>query len=331
MTFATANGYPERAMKERVRGTVVRWLFDSRYGAADRLIPRWIFLRTLALWYFSAFYSLLFQIKGLMGPAGIEPAGQYLAAVARALGPKRFWFAPSLFWASSSSHMLMAVMIAGLIASVLALGNVWPRLSFLICWICFLSFVTATSVWSMYQSDGMLLEAGFLSLFFAPRGFLPGWGVDSPPSRASLFLLQYEWFRIYFESGMVKLLSGDRQWRDMTAMDEYYQNGPLPTWIGWYVEHLPHWFHAASALGTLIMELGVVFMLFCPRKVRIVCFFIVTPWEIGVILTANYTFLNYLVLSLGFLLLDDRFLARFVPARFRPPKPTVLADATAGG
>jgi hypothetical protein len=52
--------------------------------------------------------------------------------------------------------------------------------------------------------------------------------------------------------------------------------------------------------------------------VRLVCFFIVTPWEIGVILTANYTFLNYLVLSLGFLLLDDRFLLRFVPARFRP-------------
>ena len=124
---------------------------------------------------------------------------------------------------------------------------------------------------------------------------------------------------------MVKLLSGDQQWRNLTAMDEYYQNGPLPTWIGWYVEHLPHWFHAASALGTLVMELGIVFMLFFPRRVRIVCFFIVTPWEIGVILTANYTFLNYLVLSLGFLLLDDRFLRRFVPARFRPPEPVAAA------
>ena len=303
---------------QRARGNVVRWLFDSRYGAADRLIPRWIFLRALAAWYFSAFYALLFQIKGLMGPEGVLPAGQYLAAVARALGPRRFWFAPTLFWASSSSRMLMGVMILGLVASVIAFLNMWPRLSLLVCWICFLSFVTSTDVWSNYQSDGMLLEAGFLSLFFAPRGLVPGWGAPSPPSRASLFLLQWEWFRIYFESGMVKLLSHDEQWRNMTAMDEYYQNGPLPTWIGWYVEHLPHWFHAASALGTLIMELGVVFMLFLPRKVRIVCFFIVTPWEIGVILTANYTFLNYLVLSLGFLLLDDRLLRRFVPARYRP-------------
>jgi hypothetical protein len=321
MTRVVARDYPDQAMMQPARGNVVRRLFDSRYGPADRLIPRWIFLRTLALWYFSAFYALLFQIKGLMGPQGILPAGQYLSAVARALGSRRLWFAPSLFWLSSSSRMLMAVMILGLAASVIAFLNLWPRISFLICWICFLSFVTSTNVWSNYQSDGMLLEAGFLSLFFAPRGPTPGWGVHSLPSRASLFLLQWEWFRIYFESGMVKLLSGDEQWRNMMAMDEYYQNGPLPTWIGWYVEHLPHWFHAASALGTLIMELGIVFMLFFPRRVRTVCFFIVTPWEIGVILTANYTFLNYLVLSLGFLLLDDRFLRRFVPSPFRPPEP----------
>jgi len=123
----------------------------------------------------------------------------------------------------------------------------------------------------------------------------------------------------------VKLAGGDIEWRNFTAMDEYYQNGPLPTWIGWYVEHLPHWFHAATVAGTLALELLLVFMMFFPRRVRLVCFFIVTPWEIGVILTANYTFLNYLVLSLGFLLLDDKFLLRFVPARFLPHEPEPVA------
>jgi hypothetical protein len=201
---------------------------------------------------------------------------------------------------------------------VVAFFNLWPRLTLFICFLCFLAFVSSSSDFSSYQSDGMLLEAGFISLFFAPRGIRPGWGTNHPPSRASLFLLQWEWFRIYFESGIVKLLSGDPQWRGLTAMDEYYQNGPLPTWIGWYVEHLPHWFHAASAAGTLALELGLVFMLFLPRRVRLLCFLIVTPWELGVIITANYTFLNYLVLSLGVLLLDDGFLLRFVPAQFVP-------------
>jgi hypothetical protein len=310
---------------KRNAGNIVRWLFDSRCGLADRLIPRWILLRALAAIYFSAFYSLLFQIRGLIGPEGVLPAQQYLAAVARMLGGTRYWYAPSLFWISSSSQMLMAVTWIGIIAAILAFLNFWPRLSFFVCFLCFLSFVGASGDFSSYQSDGMLLEAGFIALFFAPRGVLPGWGASDPPSRASLFLLQWEWFRIYFESGMVKLLSGDEQWRHLTAMDEYYQNGPLPTWIGWYAEHLPHWFHVASAAGTLVMELGIVLMLFFPRRVRLVCFLIVTPWEIAVILTANYTFLNYLVLSLGFLLLDDTMLRRFVPRRFRPQPPGIPA------
>ena len=307
-------------------GKVVQWLFSSRGSPRGRLVPRWIFLRALAAIYFSAFFSLLFQIKGLIGPDGILPAQEYLSAVAQNFASARYWYAPSLYWISASSAALMAVTWIGLIASVAAFLNLWPRLSFFVCFVCFLSFVSASNVFSGYQSDGMLLEAGFIALFFAPPGLLAGWGASHPPSRASQFLLQWEWFRIYFESGMVKLLSGDPQWRNYTAMDEYYQNGPLPTWIGWYAEHLPHWFHAASVAGTLGLELGLVFMMFFPRRVRLICFFIVTPWEIGVILTANYTFLNYLVLALGFLLLDDKFLLRFVPARFRPHEPEPVVE-----
>jgi hypothetical protein len=299
----------------------VLWLFDPQAGPRNRFLPRWIFLRALAAIYFSAFFSLLFQIEGLIGPHGILPAQSFLIAVQEGLGSLRFWYAPTLFWLSSGSHMMMAVVWLGLIASLAAFCNAWPRLSFFICFVCFLSFVAATETFSGYQSDSMLLEAGFLALFFSPRGFWPGWGISSPPSRASLFLLQWEWFRIYFESGFVKLLSGDVEWRNFTAMDEYYQNGPLPTWIGWYVEHLPHWFHAATVAGTLAMELVVVWMMFLPRRARFICFCIVTPWEIGVIVTANYTFLNYLVLALGFLLLDDRDVRWLLPARLRATLP----------
>ncbi len=297
---------------------VIRWLFDSKDGAKDRLIPRWLFLRALGLIYFSAFFSLVFQIRGLIGPEGILPANEYLKAVEQSLGHARgLWFAPTVLWISSGSHMLTAICWAGMIASILLVFNLWPRGMLLVCFVCFLSFVVAAQDFSGYQSDGMLLEAGFIALFFAPRGFLPGFGSASPPSRASLFLLQWEWFRIYFESGAAKILGGDPEWRHFTAMDEYYQNGPLPTWIGWYVQHLPHWFHASTVWATLALELGLVWMLFLPRRWRLMCFLIVTPWEVGVILTANYTFLNYLVLVLGFLLLDDRFLQRLLPERWK--------------
>jgi hypothetical protein len=299
----------------RIRRALLYW-FDPADGFADHLIARWLFLRALGLIYFSAFLALLYQVRGLIGAQGILPAGEFLASLHR-IGWLRFWYAPTLLWLSRSDRWLMALCWAGLVASLLVVANLWPRLMLLVCFLSFLSFVAAAEDFSGYQSDGMLLEAGFLALFLAPAGVLPGWGERQPGSRAAMFLLLWEWFRIYFESGLVKLASGDPTWRNLTAMYEYYQNGPLPTWIGWYLQHLPHWFHIATAGATLAMELVLVWMAFLGRRWRIVCFFVVTEWQIGVIATANYAFLNYLVLVLAVLLLDDALLVRIVPMRWR--------------
>ncbi|HEV2615375.1 MAG TPA: lipase maturation factor family protein [Candidatus Acidoferrales bacterium] len=296
---------------------IAKWFLGPESGAHGHLGPRWIFLRALGLIFFSAFYSLVFQARGLIGPNGILPANFYLSAVGHSIhGLEKLWFVPSLLWLSSTDRALVAVCWIGMVAAILLFLNFWPRAMTAICFICFLSFISTLQDFASYQSDGMLLAAGFLCLFFAPAGWRPRWGELSPPSRACLWLLLWEWFRIYFESGLAKILGGDPEWRHLTAMYEYYQNGPLPTWIGWYVQQAPHWFHWLTALATLVMELGVVLMLFLPRRLRLICFFIVTPWEIGVILTANYAFLNYLVLALGFLLLDDQFLVRIAPRKW---------------
>lgn len=313
--------------------TAAQWLLGPEPLDERRLghvWPRWVFLRALGAIYFSAFYSLLFQIKGLIGPTGILPAGEYLQAVSGALPAKRIWFAPTLLWIGSSDHALTVLVWAGLAASVLLVLNVWPRAMLVACFICFLSFVAAAQDFSGYQSDGMLLQAGFASLFFAPPGIWPGLARANPPSRASRFLLLWEWFSIYFESGVAKIRSGDISWRQFTAMDDYYQNGPLPTWIGWYVAQFPHWFHAFSAFLTLAIELVIVWMVFLPRRVRIICFCIVTPFEIGIILTANYCFLNYIVLALGFLLLDDRSIEWVIPGRLKSSLAVQNPPASAG-
>src|SRR5437660_1868449 len=293
--------------------SALRWLFDPEHGASGRLIPRWIFLRVLGLIFYSAFFSLLPQIRGLIGPQGILPAGEYLQALAERFGHTAYWYAPTVLWFSGSAHTLTGICWAGMIASVLLVLKWWPRCMLAICLVCFLSFVSAARDFSAYQSDGMLLEAGFIALFFAPAGFRPGWGEESRPSRASMFLLVWECFRIYFESGVAKIMGDDPQWRNFTALDEYYQNGPLPTWIGWYMQHWRHWFHAATAFGTRALELGLAWLMFLPRRLRILCFLILTPWQIGIILSANYTFLNYLVLTLGILLLDDRSVLPWLP------------------
>ncbi|GAC1489970.1 MAG: lipase maturation factor family protein [Gemmatimonadaceae bacterium] len=275
------------------------------------LWPRWLFLRALGLIFFSAFYACAFQIHGLIGERGILPAQFYLDQVSSVVGPfARFWYSPSLLWLSASDTTLTIIVAAGLLASLLLVVNVWPRLAVGVCTLLFLACIAVLQVFSSYQSDGMLLEAGFLSMFFAPRGVRPGLGATHPPSPFSLFMLRWEWFRIYFESGLGKLLSGDPYWRTLTAMDDYYQNAPLPSWIGRYVQHLPHWYHAGTVILTLVVELVLVWAVFLPRRFRVACFVMVTALQVGIITTANYGFLCFLVLALGLLLLDDGALAR---------------------
>src|ERR1700689_4267570 len=118
----------------------LRNLFDRDHGVANHLIARWLFLRALGLIYFSAFFSLLFQVRGLIGTQGILPAAEYLQR-AHALGALRFWYAPTLLWLSSSDRMLMGLCWIGLLASLLVVVNVAPRASLIVCFVCFLSFI----------------------------------------------------------------------------------------------------------------------------------------------------------------------------------------------
>ena len=238
---------------------------------------RWLWLRALGLIFFSAFYSLLSQTHGLIGPNGLLPA-------------------PKLLWLDASDLLLDVLVWLGMAASIAIVFDVFPRAAIAVAFVCFLAFVMAAQDFSGYQSDGMLLEAALLSLFLGRK--------DRAPSRAAVFMLQWLWFRIYFESGVVKILSGEPQWRNLTAMDKYYENGPLPTWIGWYVQQWPHGFHAFTAALTLVAELLVAWLVFFPKKSRLIAFCIVTPLQVGIILTANYAFLNYLVLALGFFLVE---------------------------
>ena len=306
-TSTTSSGMTPNGLFERLSASWIR--------PEEALWPRWIWLRALGLIFLSAFYSLAFQITGLLGPRGILPAGAYLVQLRQAVGmPKALWYAPTLFWISSSDGALLTVTLLGAAASVLLVLNLAPRISIAVAGVCFLSFIGSAEDFASYQSDGMLLEAAFISLFVAPRGLRPRLGAADPSSRLATFLLVWEWFRIYFESGIVKILSGDAQWSSFTAMDHYYENGPLPTWLGWHVQQrLPHGFHAFSVGLIFLFELVIVWFAFLPRRFRLIAFCLATSFQAAIILTANYAFLNYIVLSLGVLLVDDRFLRLSAP------------------
>src|SRR5260370_33927680 len=88
--------------------STLRRLFDPGHGASNRMLPRWIFLRAIGLIYYSAFFSLTCQIRGLIGPRGILPASEYLQALAERFGQAGYWYAPTVVRTCGSSQLLTA-------------------------------------------------------------------------------------------------------------------------------------------------------------------------------------------------------------------------------
>src|SRR5205807_9485634 len=75
-----------------------RWLVGAADGKSSYELTRWVFLRALGVIYLIAFLSLWPQRRGLIGPQGILPAQDLLAAARRPLGGERFHLVPTPFW-----------------------------------------------------------------------------------------------------------------------------------------------------------------------------------------------------------------------------------------
>lgn len=138
----------------------------------DYCLMRWLFLRFLGLIYFFAFSSLSTQIIGLYGKHGILPANNFLQAIYMQLDINRFWILPTIFWFNDSDAMLVGVCFAGMILSVLAMLGIGSYFTLLCLWILFLSLANIGQDFLSFQWDALLLETGFLAIFFAPWQWL---------------------------------------------------------------------------------------------------------------------------------------------------------------
>lgn len=132
------------------------------------LWPRWVCLRAIGFFFFSAFFSLAYQIHGLIGPHGIRPAQLLFDSLRARHGVIRYWELPSILWLGASDRALTFLVAGGIVASVLLIANVAPKMSVLACLVFFVSFVSAAQEFSEYQSDGMLLEAAAIGFFWRP-------------------------------------------------------------------------------------------------------------------------------------------------------------------
>ncbi|MGA7241323.1 MAG: lipase maturation factor family protein [Bryobacteraceae bacterium] len=244
--------------------------------------------RLIGFIYFIAFTSWGVQAAGLIGSHGILPAEQFFQAAFEQYGKSAYWYAPSLFWLNSGDAALTAGWIAGAVFALAAMfaPSKWAmRMALLLCLVLWLSLCSAGQDFLSFQWDILLSEAGFLALF-----------ADDTPVR--IWLFRWLAFRLMFYSGVVKLASGDPNWRNLTALHFHYETQPLPTPLAWYMAQLPMWFQKASTAFTFAAELVAPFAFFGPRKARHVGAWIVLALQALIIVTGNYTYFNLLAIVL---------------------------------
>jgi predicted DCC family thiol-disulfide oxidoreductase YuxK len=287
----------------------------------------WLFLRALALIYAIAFASLYVQLPGLIGSNGISPAALFLDAVHGQLGSSGPLYYPTLAWFDPGDTFLLGLCVAGMAGSALLFAGLAPRIAAILCWLAYFSLVVAGQVFFQFQWDSLLLEAGFLAIFFAPGGLLRFSPGGRQPSRAARWLVWLLFVRLMFMSGVAKLAAGDMNWWNLSALTYHYQTQPLPTPLAWYAHHLPAWFHGASAFLMFCIEIGVPFLVFTPRRLRHAGAWLAIGLQVLILLTGNFAFFNLLTIALAFTLFDDGVTARLVPGFLRRVSPPVAAGA----
>jgi predicted DCC family thiol-disulfide oxidoreductase YuxK len=285
-------------------------------------LVRWAFLRALGVIYLIAFVSLWVQIIGLVGSDGILPEKLAMDSMRQTadtqhLGLDRYHLVPTLCWFKASDGFLNLQCAAGTTLAVLLIFGFAPAPCLFLLWLIYLSLATACREFLSFQWDILLLETGFVAIFLAPWQLWLGLARAAPPSRLVLWLLRWLLFKLMFQSGCVKLLSGDPAWRNLTALTFHYETQPLPTWIGWYAHQLPAWAQKTSALTMFGIELFVPFLIFAPRRLRRFACVALVCFQALIILTGNYCFFNLLTIALCLLLLDDAALKALLPSGLR--------------
>lgn len=273
------------------------WLLGDELEPSTYQISRWLFLRVLSAIYFVAFSSLGLQLLGLVGSQGI-------------------------FKAHWSDGVLRALQVTGMVSSILLFLGLAPMLNLMLLWGLYWFFADLTKDFLWFQWDGLLLEMGLLAIVFAPFTFWPASPLrpskEREPSKVLIFLFRWLLFKVMFFSGWVKLASGDPNWANLTAVTFHYESQPIPTWLSWYMHQLPEWFHVFSAGVMFVIELGVPFLIFFPRRPRIWVFWIFVFFQGLLDVTGNYGFFGWQVVALCLLLLDDQYWRGFVPKRWFP-------------
>ncbi|HEV2133832.1 MAG TPA: lipase maturation factor family protein [Terracidiphilus sp.] len=279
-------------------------------------LTRLLLQRGIAAVYLVAFIAVLHQFKPLLGERGLLPVPDLLRRIT-------FRQVPTLFCWRYSDRLLAIVAWSGAILSLCALlglidsGPIWLSVAaWLLLWFLYLSIVNVGQKFFGFGWESMLLEAGFFTAFLGPTHL--------QPSVIPILILRWMLFRTEVGAGLIKLRH-DPCWRDLTCLYYHYETQPLPNPLSWYFHLLPAPLHRFSALFSHFVQVAVPFALFAPQPFASIAGALIIFHQLWLIVSGNYSWLNWLTVVLGFAAFSDRILAFAIPIAAPPLAPIPLA------
>jgi hypothetical protein len=269
------------------------------WSGANYWAARLVFERSLGAIYLIAFLCAANQFLPLLGEHGLLPVPAWVRTTPFRESPSLFYLAPR-DWAFAAAAWLGIALSALIVAGVADRYSSWLHgLIWLLVWALYLSFVNVGQVFYSFGWEILLLEAGFLTVFFGSRTVQPPLIVD--------YLVRWLAFRVMFGAGLIKI-RGDECWRDYTCLDYHYQTQPIPNPLSWYFHFGPQWTHPAGVAFNHFAELVAPFGLFLPQPVATIAALIIIVFQFTIFLSGNLSWLNVLTMVLAVPAIDSRYL-----------------------
>ncbi|MDO0924640.1 lipase maturation factor family protein [Streptomyces sp. TG1A-8] len=274
------------------------------FTAPDYWLGRLVLQRALAGVYLVAFLTAALQFRALLGERGMLPVTRFTARVP-------FRRAPSLFHLHYSDRFFAACAWTGCAVSAALLAGadgalpLWGGvLLWLVPWALYLSIVNVGQTWYAFGWESLLLETGFLAAFLGND--------EVAPPVLVLFLLRWILFRVEFGAGLIKL-RGDACWRRLTCLDYHHETQPMPGPLSWFFHHLPKPVHRAEVAANHVTQLVVPVLLFAPQPVASAAAALVIVTQLWLVLSGNFSWLNWITIVLALSALRPPAAAPAVP------------------
>ncbi len=280
---------------------------DSYFGSFQ--IAKLLIQRTLALIYLVAFLVALNQFSALLGQNGLMPVPDFIKRVP-------FSQSPSIFYFFYSDRFLAVVSWLGIIFSLIAFFGISEKWNWwlscgvwLVLWVLYLSIVNVGQTFYSFGWESMLLEAGFFAAFLGSSRLAP--------AVIPILILRWMLFRTELGAGLIKL-RGDECWRHLTCLFYHYETQPMPNPLSWYFHHSPLFIHRFGVMFSHFVQVIAPFGLFGPQGIASAAGALIIFHQLLLIVSGNYSWLNWLTVILGFAAFSDRIFTSVFPVKLAP-------------